>query len=90
MRKTKPTAAPLSGERPHPSALQSFDQLPDEAHVRKPVVQALYGCSAATVTRGVKRGTIPAPYRLSERVSAFNVGELRRALAKLHMGNKHA
>jgi predicted DNA-binding transcriptional regulator AlpA len=64
-----------------PSALQHFDALPDSAHVRLPVVEALYSCSGATIWRGVKRGTIPAPHKLSTRVSAWNVGELRRAMA---------
>lgn len=62
-------------------ALANFDSLPDSANVRQPVVQGLYGCSAATVWRLVKKGVIPAPKKLSERVTAWNVGELREALA---------
>lgn len=62
-------------------SLQNFDSLPDSANVRQPVVEALYGCSAATVWRMVKRGTMPAPRKLSERVTAWNVGKLRKALA---------
>ena len=64
-----------------PSSLQNFDSLPDSANVRQPVVQALFGCSPATVWRMVKRGTLPAPRKLSERVTAWNVGELRKKLA---------
>lgn len=64
-----------------PDALKNFDSLPDAAHVRQPVVQALFGCSAATVWRMVKRGTLPAPRKLSARVSAWNVGALRKALS---------
>ena len=64
-----------------PDALKNFDSLPDSANVRQPIVQGLYGCSSATVWRMVKRGTIPAPRKLSERVTAWNVGELRKALA---------
>lgn len=64
-----------------PDALTNYDSLPDSAHVRLPVVQALVGCSSATVWRMVKRGALPAPRRLSERVSAWNVGDLRKALA---------
>jgi predicted DNA-binding transcriptional regulator AlpA len=30
----------------------------------------------------VKRGTLPAPRKLSERVTAWNVGELRKTLTK--------
>lgn len=62
-------------------SLKNFDSLPDAAHVRQPVVQALFGCSAATVWRMVKRGTLPAPRKLSARVSAWNVGALRKALS---------
>jgi len=64
-----------------PDALRNFDSLPDSANVRQPVVQALIGCSSATVWRMVKRGTLPAPRKLSERVTAWNVGQLRRCLA---------
>nr|MBL8410213.1 AlpA family phage regulatory protein [Dechloromonas sp.] len=64
-----------------PDALTNYDSLPDSVHVRLPVVQALVGCSSATVWRMVKRGTLPAPRKLSERVTAWNVGDLRKALA---------
>lgn len=70
-----------SSQNSIPAALGNFDQLPDSAHVRQPVVQALVGCSAATVWRMVKRGTLPAPRKLSQRVTAWNVGALRKALA---------
>lgn len=62
-----------------PDALKNFDSMPDEACVRQPVVEALFGCSPATVWRMVKRGKLK-PRKLSERVTAFNVGELRLAL----------
>ena len=64
-----------------PDALRNFDYFPDSANVRQPVVQALVGCSSATVWRMVHRGTLPAPRKLSERVTAWNVGELRQALS---------
>jgi predicted DNA-binding transcriptional regulator AlpA len=64
-----------------PDALRNFDSLPDSAHIRQPIVQALIGCSAATIWRMVRRGTLPAPRKLSERVTAWNVGDLRKALA---------
>lgn len=63
-----------------PDSLKNFDSLPDSANVRQPIVQALFGCSAATVWRMVKRGTLPVPRKLSERVTAWNVGELRKTL----------
>lgn len=68
--------------KPLLSALQNFDSLPDSAYVRLPVVEALYGCSAATVWRRVKDGGIPAPARLSVRISAWNVGQLRLSLSR--------
>jgi predicted DNA-binding transcriptional regulator AlpA len=64
-----------------PDALRNFDSLPDSANVRQPVVQALIGCSSATIWRMVKRGTLPAPRKISLNVSAWNVGQLRRCLA---------
>lgn len=63
-------------------ALRDFDQLPDSAHVRLPVVKALYACSPASVWRGVKNSTIPKPHKLSSpRAACWNVGELKKALA---------
>ena len=64
-----------------PATLQNFDALPDSASVRQPTVEALWACSPASVWRGVKAGRIPAPRKLSPRVTAWNVGELRKALA---------
>ena len=64
-----------------PTALEEFDRLPDAAHVRLPVVQALYACSDETVRRRVHAGLIPKPRKLGPRITAWNVGDLRRALA---------
>ena len=64
-----------------PDALKNFNSLPDSANVRQPVVQGLFACSSATVWRMVARGTLPKPRKLSERVTAWNVGELRQILA---------
>ena len=64
-----------------PDAFKYFDSSPDSAYVRQPIVQALFGVSAATVWRMVKRGVLPAPRKLSERVTAWQVGELRKVLA---------
>jgi len=62
-----------------PAALAQFDDLPDSASVRLPVVAALNGISAPTVWRWVKAGRIPAPKKLGPNTTAWNVGELRRA-----------
>ena len=66
-----------------PLALEHFDQLPDSAFVRQPVVEALFACSAATVWRWVAGCRIPKPRKLSDRISAWNVGQLRAALASV-------
>ena len=64
-----------------PEALAQFDNLPDAANIRLPVIKRLYGVSSATIWRGVKKGTIPKPSKLSERCTAWNVGLVRAALA---------
>lgn len=64
-----------------PAALRDFDSLPDSANVRLPVVRALFGCSDATIWRMARDNRIPKPRKLSERVTAWNVGDLRKALA---------
>lgn len=68
---------------PVPDALTNFSLLPDDAHVRLPVVCGLYACSPATAWRRTKAGTIPTPVKLSDRVTAWRVGDLRAALAQL-------
>lgn len=64
-----------------PEALANFDQLPNSAFIRLPVLKRLYGISAASCWRGVKNGTIPKPSKLTERTTAWNVGLVRAALA---------
>ena len=74
---------------PAPSAAQAadaliqFDTRPASSFVRLPVVCGLYACSPATAWRWVKSGKIPAPVKLSDRVTAWRVGDLRAALAQL-------
>jgi predicted DNA-binding transcriptional regulator AlpA len=64
-----------------PSALVNFDSMPDSAYVRLPVIKALYGISGASVWRFCRNGKIPAPVKLSERCTAWNVGQIRANLA---------
>lgn len=64
-----------------PDALRNFDQLPDTAYVRLPVVCGLFGFSSATLWRKVKDG-FPRPRKLSTRITGWNVGELRQVLDK--------
>jgi prophage regulatory protein len=63
-----------------------FDQLPDSGYVResqlvqspkRPATPAPLPFSAPTLWRKVKAGTFPKPIRLSERVTAWNVGSVR-------------
>jgi len=65
-----------------PEALAQFDQLPDSANVRLPIVMRLYGISSASVWRGVKSGNIPKPRKLTTRTTTWLVRDLRLALAK--------
>ena len=63
-----------------------FDALPDSAYIResqlvqspkRPDTPAPLPFSAPTLWRKVKAGTFPKPIKLSERVTAFNVGAVR-------------
>ena len=60
-------------------ALRDFDQLSNSQQVRLPVVSAILGISNSTVWRMVKAKRLKA-YRLTERTTTFNVGELRALL----------
>lgn len=76
------TAPNTSGTaRQVPESLKQFDSLPDGAHVQVRTVAAVVGVSEATVWRMVRRGTLPAPKKVSERATRWNVGDLRQALA---------
>lgn len=64
-----------------PEALVNFDQLPDSAYIRLPVMIGLFGLSAASIWRGVKNHSIPSPVKFTERTTAWNVRLVREALA---------
>ncbi len=62
----------------------SFDHLPDEGYVREAqLVQSVklpsapIPFSAPTLWRKVKAGTFPKPVKLSERVTAWRVADVR-------------
>lgn len=88
-RPRKTCNTPPAGNPPAPSAAQAadaliqFDTRPASSFVRLPVVCGLYSCSPATAWRWVKAGKIPAPVKLSDRVTAWRVGDLRESLAQL-------
>jgi prophage regulatory protein len=64
-----------------PASLIDFDSMPDSAFVRLPVVKSLYGVSGATIWRNCSKGLMPAPVKLSQRCTAWNVGLIRADLA---------
>lgn len=68
----------------------NFDTLPDSAFIResqlvqspkRPHTPAPLPFSAPTLWRKVKAGTFPAPIKLSDRVTAWNVGSVRAWIA---------
>ncbi len=68
------------------AAIPSFDDLPDSALVRQaqlvrdpkyPARLTPLPFSPATFWRKVKEGAFPKPIKLSERVTAWKVGEVR-------------
>lgn len=76
MRKNQPLPASIS------DALRQFDQLPDSANVRRPVVRALFGWSDTTLHRRIQDGTLPAPSKMSPRIATWNVGKIRAVLSR--------
>lgn len=65
-----------------PDGLVHFPKLPDDARVRQPVVEGLFGISAATLWRWVRRGILPPPRRCG-RISSWVVSELRAVMAEM-------
>jgi predicted DNA-binding transcriptional regulator AlpA len=63
-----------------PLELENFDKLPDSGLVRLPVVTGLLGCSASSVWRNVRNGTLPAPVKLTPNITGWRVSELRSVL----------
>ncbi len=72
--------------------ISSFDDLPDSAFIReaqlvqspkRPEIPAPLPFSAPTLWRKVKAGTFPAPVKLSDRVTAWRVSDVRKWLATL-------
>lgn len=56
----------------------SFDDLPDEGFLRQSqLIPLVLPFSSATLWRKVNSGEFPAPKKLSDRVTAWNVGSVR-------------
>jgi prophage regulatory protein len=80
-----PVALDRSGSVHPRGAATPFDALPDAAYVRQPQVLQIVPFSAATLWRQCKKD-FPAPVRLSDRVTAWRVGEIRLWLEAQRMG----
>lgn len=84
-----PVAAAIPTTTQSPS-IPSFDDLPDSAFIREaqlvrspkhPNRPAPLPFSAPTLWRKVKNQTFPKPWKLSERVTAWRVGDIRAWMA---------
>ncbi len=87
--KPTPTKTPIASSIPAAKATihySVFDSLPNSAFIResqlvqspkRPDTPTPWPFSAPTYWRKIQAGLLPKPYRLSERVSAQNVGECR-------------
>lgn len=72
----------LTTPKPLPKALADFDDLPDAAHVDVRVVAPLLGCSIPSVWRWSRLKKIPAPVTIGQGCTRWNVGSLRKHLAR--------
>lgn len=93
--RTKWTAVSRSSDNTAPklsasSICVSFDALPDSAYIReaqlvqspkRPGSPAPLPFSAPTLWRMVRAGTFPSPAKLSKRVTAWRVADVRHWLA---------
>ncbi len=85
--KQTPVSASIPAQSIKPAALiPSFDTLPDSAFIReaqlvqspkRPTTPAPLPFSAPTLWRMVAAGKFPKPLKLSERITAWRVGEVR-------------
>lgn len=57
--------------------------LPETGYVRLPSVLAVYPVSKSKLYSDIKEGKFPPPVKLSERISAWDVGTLRRHLESI-------
>lgn len=68
-------------ERRVSEALANFDALPDDAILRVHATARICGCGPATIWRGARTGTFPKAVKLSQKITGWRVGELRKYLA---------
>ncbi|TSA09629.1 MAG: AlpA family phage regulatory protein [Comamonadaceae bacterium] len=63
------------------SAASTFDSLPASGYIRQAqLIPGIVPFSSATLWRKCKAGHFPKPVKLSERVTAWNVGSVRAFL----------
>lgn len=63
------------------SAASTFDSLPASGYIRQAqLIPDVVPFSSATLWRKCKAGLFPKPVKLSERVTAWNVGSVRAFL----------
>lgn len=60
--------------------VSNFDNLPATGFMRQPQVLEIVPFSSATLWRMVAKSTFPKPVKLSERVTAWRVGDVRQFL----------
>lgn len=78
-----------ASNKPTTIPVRSAPAIPNEGFARLPTVRAALGnISTATVYRMVKRGHLAAPVKLSERVSAWSVAELRACIERLNAASR--
>lgn len=63
-----------------PDSVESFDSLPNDAHISARAVALVAGVSEATVWRLARRGKL-TPKKIGERSTRFRVGEVRDLIA---------
>jgi predicted DNA-binding transcriptional regulator AlpA len=67
-----------SGQTEKAVGQSSFDQLPDSGYIRQSqLIPDVVPVSPATLWRNCKAGQFPKPVKLSERVTAWRVGDVR-------------
>lgn len=75
------TAIPASADTAHPSEVHSFDSLPAGGYIRQAqLIPHVVPFSPATLWRKCKSKTFPSPVKLSDRVTAWRVGDVRKWL----------
>lgn len=88
-------AKPRSRAAPTPRVYAPFDQLPNDALVRRsqlvydkrrPGVPVPLPFGASSIHRKVNEGTFPAPIKLGPRTSVWRVGDIRAWLAAQQQG----